>query len=170
MLLQVLLSLTLMMIPSTGLSGLEHVLVWLSHYGAWVGRPRVRSDLTKWLVQHLNIKKPPQSPATLAKLLVALLGPGNNKDQQWAAVVGIVVLTRWQGRTWAQKQLLPVLVAAATKITVTDSQEEDTGRGDLVLHEDLKNKNSHLFGKKVLLLCLQCYCVSYTVIIIYIEN
>lgn len=120
------------------LSGVEQVLIWLAHYGAWVGQPKVRSDLTEWLAQHLDSKKPPQNPATITKKLITMLEPEMNKDIQWGAVVGLVVLARWQGRLWAQKHLLPALSAAATKITTIV-------KGDLIQQEDLKNKISHLF-------------------------
>lgn len=125
---------------------MEQVLMWLAHYGAWVGQPKVRSDLTEWLADHLYSNKPSRNPAVVAKNLIAMLEQEVNKDTQWGAVVGLVVLTRWQGRFWAQKHLLPVLSATATKITTTVTQEH-LGSGDLMLQEDLKTKISHLFGK-----------------------
>lgn len=129
-------------------------MIWLAHYGPWVGRPGVRSDLTKWLVLQLDSKKPTQNPAALIKNLVDMLEPRSNKDKLWGAVVGLVVLTRWQGRPWAQKHLLPVLSAAAAKITAAVPQE-DQGSGDVVPREDLESKISLLFGKS--LFCLYCF-------------
>lgn len=122
-------------------------MIWLAHHGQWEGLPRVRSDLTKLLGKHVKSKQSPQSPAILAKNLVTLLQPGKNKDTKWGAVVGLVILTRWQGRSWAKKHLLPALSAATTNITAISSQEKDLGRENLLPHEDLKNKISHLFGK-----------------------
>lgn len=119
-----------------------------------MGQPKVRLDLTKWLTNHLYSKTPPRKPAVIAKNLITMLEQEMNKDTQWGAVVGLVVLTRWQGRFWAQKHLLPVLSATATKITATVSQEH-LGSGDLTLQEDLKTKISHLFGKA--LFGLHCY-------------
>ncbi|KAK8401289.1 hypothetical protein O3P69_002803 [Scylla paramamosain] len=127
------------------MSGLEQVVVWLAHYGAWVGQPGVRSDLTKWLAQHLKVKKPPQSPAPLIKNLVTLLDPEKKRDLQWGAATSIVVLARWQGWAWTREHLLPPLLTAAGEISMAVSQQEESCNRDLELNEDFNIKISHLF-------------------------
>lgn len=129
-------------------SGLELVILWLAHYGRWLGQAWVRSDLTKWMDRHLSMKKPAQSPAILSKKLVALLTSGKNKDWQWGAVAGLVILVRWQGRPWARKHLLPALLIATNKTTTDVSQQEENNciKSDSQLQEDLKTKISNLFG------------------------
>ncbi|XP_045123702.1 trichohyalin-like [Portunus trituberculatus] len=127
-------------------SGLELVIVWLAHYGAWVGEPGVRSDLTKWLEQHCNMKKPPRNPAPLIKNLVTLLDPVKKRDLRWGAATSLVVLARWHSRAWARKHLLPPLLTAAGEISMAVSHQEKSCDADSKLIEDFSIKISHLFS------------------------
>lgn len=128
------------------MSGLEGVIVWLVHYGTWNGKPQVRSDLTKWLDQHLSMKKPPQSPAPLIRNLVTLLEPEKKRDLQWGAVTSLVVLARWHGRAWARKHLLPPLLTAAGEIKMAVSEQEESCDSDSKFIVDFNIKISHFFG------------------------
>ncbi|KAG0715181.1 hypothetical protein GWK47_012547 [Chionoecetes opilio] len=132
-------------LASTVTSGLGQVIVWLTHYGMWVGQPNVRSDLTKWLAKHLSLRTPPQRPKIFAKNVIALLATEKDEDWLWEAVVGLVVLVRWQGRPWARHHLLPALRTAMDKITNSPSLSSSDRRNSQQ-NENIKMKISRLFA------------------------
>ena len=142
--------------------------MWLAHYGAWVGREIVRSDLTEFLAQQLCMKKPPPSPGNLARTLIYLLDPNKSKDWQWGAVAGLVVLVRWQGRQWARKNLLPILskVTAKIPIDIYQPMENISGRTNGNSSEDLKVKIAHLFGKALLFMFIYLFCFVFCFVFI----
>ncbi|KAF2361863.1 hypothetical protein FHG87_007376 [Trinorchestia longiramus] len=100
-------------------TGLERVIMWLVHHGAWSGKSSVRALLIENMKARYACENSLAEPMVLVRSVLETLLNKVDKTTQACldtpqnlktTILGLVVLSCWKGKTWVLNELLPFVV------------------------------------------------------------